>query len=203
MKPIFRKVLILTLLVALTFPFSFRNLLEASKPEAPKEKFDLEALVAGGRVMLVTALYFFSPWFFALILAKSYGYSFKALRSVEARRHFGQVYFLFFLLLVVGLMSIVVSYSPDKYQFEGKIMELVAWELALFAGVFISLTVLLRKNGYGWKDLPELIAYSSSLDRSEFSKDEKADLTIKVVLGIFVYAILAFWLADSVFRGEF
>lgn len=66
--------LVFSLILSLTFPFSFSYLLEFSKPAAPKENFDAEALFAVGKFILMLAAYMFAPWVFALILAYSYGY---------------------------------------------------------------------------------------------------------------------------------
>jgi hypothetical protein len=199
---VFRRVLLLTILLSLTYPFAFYSILESSKPDAPKEKFDMEALVAVGRFILMMTFYIFSPWIFALIMAKSYGYNWKALRNVEARRHLGQIYFLLFLMLAVGMMSVIFVTSSERYQNGGSILELVVAELALFAATFSLLTFLLRINGYGWKDVPDLIAYASSLSRQEFYSDRKAGLARNVIIGIFAYIFLAFLLADFVLRGE-
>ena len=202
LKPLFRKVLIFSLILSLTFPFSFNYLLESSKPKAPKEKFDAEALFAVGRFILMVATYMFAPLVFALILAYSYGYSWRILRGVEGRKHIGLIYLLFFIIMLVGIMVVVTVKNLHRYQIEGRILELLVAEVVLFAVSFLLITFLLRKNGYGWKDLPDLIAHSSSLDREEFATDRKARLAQNVLLGIVTYLVLAFMLADFVLRGE-
>lgn len=202
LKPLFRKVLIFSLILSLTFPFSFNYLLESSKPKAPKEKFDAEVLLAVGRFLLMVATYMFTPLVFALILAHSYGYNWRILRGAEGRRYFGQIYVLFFIVMLISVMVVATVRSSHRYQIEGRILELLVAELALFAISVFLITFLLRKNGYGWRNLPELIAYASSLDWKEFAKDRKARLAQNVLLGFIMYLILAFMLADFVLRGE-
>lgn len=202
LKPLFRKVLVFSLILSLTFPFSFNYLLESSKPAAPKEKFDAEVLFAVGEFILMVGFYMFAPWVFALILAYSYGYSWRILRSVEGRKHIGLIHIVFFTTIFVGMMAVVTFRNLHIYQVEERILELLVAEVALFAVSFLFVTFLLRKNGYGWKDFPELVSHSTTLDRDDFAKDKKARLAHNAVIGIVAYLFFAFMLADSVLRGK-
>ncbi|ADC64438.1 hypothetical protein Ferp_0256 [Ferroglobus placidus DSM 10642] len=202
MERLFRKVLVVSLIFSLTYPFVFNYVLEVSRPDSPKDKFDLEVFLAVGKFILITATYVFFPWIFALILAYRYGYSWKDLRGSEARKYFGIVYTLLFLVLVVGVWSVILFRRSSEYSIENKFPELLMAELVLLTIVAFFITVLLRKNNYSWRDIPELIAYSSSLSREEFASDKKANLATYVILIILSYVTFAFMLADYVLRGK-
>ena len=100
------------------------------------------------------------------------------------------------------MMTVVTVRNLHRYQVEERILDLLFAEVALFAVSFLFITFFYAKNGYGWKDLPELFTHSASLDREKFAKDKKARVVHNVVISIVAYLFLAFMLADFVLKGE-
>ncbi|WP_456329422.1 hypothetical protein [Archaeoglobus sp.] len=175
LKPLFKNVMIFSLILSLTFPFSFNYLLESSKPEAPKEKFDAEALFAVGKFILMMAAYMFAPWVFALILAYTYGYNWRILRSVEGKRYIGLIYIAFFIILFSGMMAVATVRNLHRYQVGERLLELLLAEVPYLLSLFFSLHSFYAKMATGGRICRSYLSIQRPLIGRNLPRTKKRD----------------------------